>query len=319
MALLLVCLSLLAVAPETVLSFSPISAGRANVLSRQQSDDEAKLLRASIAWSPSDEKSQFGLGGADISHILGDEMSPNSRFRSIRDFLQTEALDRLARLVVAFSPPERSVELEAIEEVSVISIDDNSIDIEAMLCEGDGCVSLSVPISFPKSCSESDDYETCVVDNIGKLDVRASESILNAEWEAKLTDEGINVAYQRKRLRDPNGITYPDWWIPSTVAEDCFTECKSILELMNDDEFSRDVHNLAVHGLKRQGPDDIHIVELAAVSAVGPAGLILRACIRDPENEQIVTREVPFAFPEPASGVESLRTAVLSAVASVES
>ena len=270
------------------------------------------MRRATIVY-PTDD------GPHPLSPTTTDNFGSHAtdRFHSMMEFLQTEALDRLARLAVAFSPLERAIQLQDIEHVSVISIDDTSIDIEAMLCENDGCVSLSVPISFPHSCSGSDDYETCVVDNIGTLDVRANQALLQSSWESKLREQGLDVDQQKQLLRDPTNLVYPSWWIPATVAEDCLQESNAILELLNDGEFSQEVHALATRGLVQQQQQSQEenvppLVELAVVTAVGPAGLML--CALNPELD---VHQIPLAFSTPASTVESLRTAVLELVGSV--
>ncbi|KAL7561814.1 hypothetical protein ACA910_016393 [Epithemia clementina (nom. ined.)] len=269
-------------------------------------------LKASIAYSAG---GSFGYSGENDYFLLDDN---HFRTRSIREFLQTEALDRLARLAVAFSPLERAIKLADIKQVSIISIDDRSIDIMAMLCEDDGCVSLSIPIDFPKACTESDDYDTCVVDNIGALDIRANEVLLKLGWDSQLTDEGFDVEYQMKLLRETHGLVYPDWWVSPTVAEDCMRESRAILDLLNEDEFARDVQHLALSGLQQAEPQANHVVELATVAAVGPAGLIMRACVRDHRTDQLRMAQVPLAFDVPVSDVDSLRGAVLSIVASVD-
>jgi len=233
-------------------------------------------------------------------------------------------MDRLARLAVAFSPPEHMFQLKDVEHIEVISLNEDSIDIEAMLCENDGCVSLSVPITFPKSCRGSDDFEACVVDNIGALDVRASEVLRTKTWKAKFNQEaGMDADLQLQMLRDADNISFPKWWISPAVAEDCQRECNYILKLLNDDEFVQDVQNLALAGVQQASlrsldDDKIYSIELAAVAAVGPAGLIMRACLRDARTGQLDILELPMAFQQPANDAENLRAAVLGAVASVE-
>jgi hypothetical protein len=61
----------------------------------------------------------------------------------------------LARLAVAFSPPERALSLDAIEKVEVICVGQDHIDIQAIICEDGGCITLAVPIKFPVSPSPS--------------------------------------------------------------------------------------------------------------------------------------------------------------------
>jgi hypothetical protein len=96
------------------------------------------------------------------------------------DFINREAA-ALARLAVAYSPADRTIDIKNINQVKLLTLSDGHIDIEAIVCDHVACVSLAVPVSFPSNCSSKSqsqaEFEHCVIGNLGELDRLACETI----------------------------------------------------------------------------------------------------------------------------------------------
>lgn len=80
-----------------------------------------------------------------------------------------------ARLAAAFSPPERGIGIKDIEKVEVTCVREDSIELEAILCETYGCVTLTVPVQFPTECGGTD--LGCAIQNLDTLDIRAETMV----------------------------------------------------------------------------------------------------------------------------------------------
>ena len=92
----------------------------------------------------------------DIASDLGQSCSPVGTAVAEALSYDSQRAGHLARLAVAFSPPERALALDRIERVDVVCVRDDHIEIEAIVCEDGGCVSLSVPVKFPRDCHSSE-------------------------------------------------------------------------------------------------------------------------------------------------------------------
>ena len=219
----------------------------------------------------------------------------------------------LARLAVAFSPPERTLTLNQIEKVDVICVKEDSIEIQAILCEHGGCVSLQVPVKFPNMChsssssttSQSTSLEGCVMDNLDALDVTATSLIQVAE-ETKANHQGHDQLLLLSNDDNNNNNNVPSWWVsPSSfIINDPTTmtmECQHIQNLLNDDEFQSDIIALSQDALmlwqkqqqqqeeeeegQQQQQHDYQVLQ-AKVTMVGPAGLCFKVRVQDRQQQQ---------------------------------
>jgi hypothetical protein len=293
-------------------------------------------LRATIYdpsgdWNVEDE--YCGLD-EDDPYNLNLNNDNNNKSDYLKDILSQSSLAALARLAVAFSPPGMALDLRHIQHVTVIRVDENHIDIEAVVCEEDGCVTLAVPITFPRPCNnnnknnnndcnynahyDDDDLEECVMDNIGQLDIKAGQVLKKLEWEESHYEEIQDVHRQMHALQSPQDLTLPTWWVHGA---DLSLECGNICCLLNEEDFQQEVCALAASALSDANHDNDWTVEQAAVVAVGPAGVVLRALttarldmFAESTKKQIV--EVPIAFSATVHDVAELRAAVLGAMAS---
>jgi hypothetical protein len=112
----------------------------------------------------------------------------------------------LARLAVAFSPPERALSLDQIEAVDVICVREDAIDIQAVICEDGGCVSLAVPIKFPNTCDSNEEWmEGCVRRNVEELDEFARSTLLKKSQD----DSG-----EQDLCVLDDQVDFPSWWVP---------------------------------------------------------------------------------------------------------
>lgn len=261
----------------------------------------------------------------------------------------------LARLAASFSPPERGIGIEDIERVEVVCVQDDKIELEAMLCESLGCVSLSVPIIFPNSCSlddkNSDAFVGCVNKNIDDLDTRAESTL------AQITSFGGSVI-ETHDLNDlsrlDETVEYPPWWIPSIRhGKQIETECDTIRLVVNDEEFMTSVVALAQDTLEHAnnhppvlenayantvtigaaadiGPGGIDslidppeklIVKRAKVAAIGPAGICMKVAAMYQYQKGLKILDVVYPFPKtltPVTNIETLRSIVLGAIMEAE-
>lgn len=222
----------------------------------------------------------------------------------------------LARLAVAFSPPERSLTLEDIERVEVLCVNEESIEIEAIVCEDGGCVSLAVPVTFPNACG-AELLEGCVFENLDALDEKAEDLI--KVMDGGHEDEGADLD---ELCLLNSKAEYPSWWVPPECDADLVAECDSVRRLLNDGEFQSSVNALAFKTLSEQPYGEGYILTKVVIAAVGPAGICLKAQAkyRYDVNGPLRTLDVLVPFGgEPKRDVQGLRAAVLGAVMAAES
>lgn len=217
----------------------------------------------------------------------------------------------LARLAVAFSPPERALKLKDIENVEVVCVSATHIDIEAIICEDGGCVSLAVPVSFPSDCGTEQWLEGCVLRNLDELDVEAESLIQRMEQDIDSDDLDELCLLNTK-------IEYPSWWVPPECDAGLVSECYSLKNILNQEEFQDDVKALAQQRLNTLKDGDGYEVNRAKVADVGPAGLCLKVQAafqyEEPKPIHVLDVMVPFGG-DPMENSESLRAAVLGVVA----
>lgn len=228
----------------------------------------------------------------------------------------------LARLAVAFSPPERALTLKDIEHVDVICVHQDSIEIQAVICEDGGCVSLSVPVKFPRACysesASSEHLEGCVMSNLEVLNEEAG-SLLVVEEQKKKTDEEMAYDFEELCVLNEKVTSYPSWWVPPECDVTLAADCETMRNLLNDDEFQADVNALAQDALRRlEGGEDYKVLQ-AKVAVVGPAGICFKVRAQDEisSSKHILDVVHPFGG-NPMTTVDSLRAAVLGAVAAAE-
>jgi hypothetical protein len=249
------------------------------------------------------------------SSLDKDDGGHHSALKSVISRTEASAA-MLARLAVAFSPASRSLDIRDIEHVQVLEVDSMHLDIQAVICEDDGCVTLKVPVPFPVPCvvgdsdteEDEDEEEHCVLSNLQRLDLQAQETIRTLAWnEVHHEDVAAEHRMHRELLRDATGggddgaLHFPTWWVyPSstTTSDELRRACDGIRKLLNDDEFRSAVASLATQAMDaasaaastddddddNEAPsssmsyEDFH-VEQAVVAAVGPKGLLLRAAV----------------------------------------
>ena len=242
--------------------------------------------------------------------------------------LDPDQLASLSRLACAFSPPDHSLSLRDLEQVRVIAIDENHIELSAVVCEEEGCVTILVPVQFPHECGASgDDMEECVLENIVDLDHQAEE-VLNEKAKISELDTEDAVAEWCELTDDKVDEDFPSWWIaPSSCTRGMEQECAMVRQLLNNVDFQEEVKALAQRGLESMqelySTEAEYTVHRAAVVAVGPAGFFLRAKVsvrRSIFDDNVEFRKIniPFEFSrnEVLWSAEDLRAAVLGAVAS---
>jgi hypothetical protein len=225
----------------------------------------------------------------------------------------------LARLAVAFSPPDRALRLKNIEKVQVLDMDEKHLDIEAVLCENEECITLSVPVSFPSPCnagSSLDSLSECIYDNINALDFEATRMV------EKFRHDMDNFEAYRAEERRYNDLSrshdfeLPHWWV-NPIGE-LIAECEFLKKLLNEDEFSKDLRGLACRTMSAVLGEDFD-VQQAAVAVIGPAGLVIRANYADEillgkTTSDLETAELPISFQTAARNPGELRELVLRTV-----
>lgn len=217
----------------------------------------------------------------------------------------------LARLAVAFCPPGKGLELDQIEKIDVICVSHDHIDIQAIICEDGGCVSLAVPVRFPHDCESSGEewMQGCVIRNLDELDVSAQSTL------QQKTDQG-----DASDLASLPVAEYPAWWISPSRDPAMDAECVSMRSILNEQDFQQDIIALAQGSLGRAASEG-YIVKAARVAAVGPAGLAfkVRAQYTLDADRPMHVLDVMYPFGgEPLNDVDALRAAVLGAVATAE-
>jgi hypothetical protein len=214
-----------------------------------------------------------------------DDDSSAARFGShsngrIPPILQTpEWVAPLARLAVGHNP-HGGLHLQQIEQVSVRNVAPSHVDIEAVVCEQDGCVSLLVPVPFTQPCAPSA-FEDCVVRQIQELD---SVQLQKATFPLETTAP----------------IEYPSWWIypTATATLEFAQECTALLGILQEPTFRDDVRTVVTKELRRmlslEAADVVQVQQAHAV-AVGPCGLIFRVSALYYGQPEVVDVPVPFA------------------------
>jgi hypothetical protein len=195
------------------------------------------------------------------------------------------------------------------------------VDIEAVVCENDGCVSLSVPVPFTQPCIPSGNhpqqldpnFEDCVIRNIQELD----SVQLQKAYMAKKDDQDAFVD-------SIDNIEYPSWWIYPGTSIEYAKECSALLGILNEPDFIPDIVTLVTKELRKMLSIDVNDastllqVQHAMAVAVGPSGMIFR--VRALYYGQVEVVDVPVSFitngvvAAPDNDPKALREAVLDCV-----
>lgn len=225
----------------------------------------------------------------------------------------------LARLAVVFSPPERTLRLSDIERVQVLDMDENHLDIEAVLCEGEECITLSVPVSFPSPCatdSSLGDLSECILANINALDFEAAKVVKKLRQENENFEETIAQERHLAGMKRSQDLDLPLWWI--SPSGELVAECAFLKKLLNEDDFSKDLRSLACRTMSDILGEHFE-VQQAVVAIIGPAGLVIRASYVEESlfgrsHIDLGSTELPISFKTAARNVSELRELILRTV-----
>ena len=229
----------------------------------------------------------------------------------------------LIRIACAYSESQE-IRPSLVETASVVSLSADTLEIAMLVCEGEGCVNVAVPVRLPNSChgcATQQDLQTCMMGNLQTLDQMAHVRIEQAErvdvqheqWQQ------LDRLHMELQAAPEFGQDLPSWWTTGDV--EIQRECDGLKEILNRDEFMTEIRLLAQQNLVQwpewMSDDDAPVVTKAAVALVGSSGLFLRAQIR---NNKLRTTNVPIPVRFPRGKlalVEALREAVLELVDNV--
>jgi hypothetical protein len=217
----------------------------------------------------------------------------------------------LARLAAALGHVQNGA---SIAQVRVVSCDARHLDMEAVVCEQEQCVSLHIPVDFVHPCNsqELDDqeYQACLLDNLEQLNNQQSPPV------------------PMEQMGQQDHFQLPDWWVYSESVA-MAKECDQLCELLNRDEFQIDlVHlwdrNHPKQPEEQQLDDDHHhsqsIWNTVRVARIGLAGIVLQAAASSGSHVITTASEIaptpylvlPFQVLAPVSNANDLREAVLN-------
>jgi hypothetical protein len=315
---------LLLLAAPLVESFSVLPQGQQTASTISGASASSQLSAIIYGWDGEDTEeedtsaspSYFGFGSE-----FGSESCPPEGMAVAESLTNDQGrMGSFARLAVAFSPPERGISIQDIERVEVTCVRENRIELEAMLCENTGCVSLSVPIQFPTDCGEWID-SGCVVQNLDALDTRA-ESVLVNTMQSNNELNLDNADLDELCLLNEN-VAYPSWWVPPECDANLIADCDTIKALLNEAEFHREIVALAQDGLGHHvvGQSGDYQVQRAKVAVIGPAGICLKVAALQQSQPGRGLQYMDVVYPfggEPVRDAEGLRAVVLGAIAAAE-
>ena len=254
-----------------------------------------KPLSALLPWESEEE--------LDSTAVLADKISHDP-----------DKLGKLARLAVAFSPPGQKLNLKDLEHVEVLMVDNQHIEIAAVMCDDEQCVSVLIPVSFPHSCDDSG-FEECVFHEIDELDEVAEIKIskMQDEEQEETTEDLLMLSMD-------SSCTYPNWWVKPTGTSDLQDECELVMNLLNEDDFRDDINALAMKELSESLGEYYYEYNVlkTVVAEVGLSGIFLRASATKDNDGDVMILEIPISFGgDPVNDASSLRAAVLGTVAAV--
>lgn len=310
-----------------------------------------------IGWDDGTDSSMSSSFDSSYSNILNEDDDPTYSssssqhhyhqphiFNSIADNLShnRDQLASLARLAVAFSPPNQAMDLNQINDIHIIAVTNDHIELSAVVCDQVECVTLMVPITFPHYCNSDDSSdeatETCILDNIIELDIEAQQVLKQRDVEQKfLNAEGTKDLMEA--LYNHKDLDFPSWWI-EPKSNEMTIECKKIKSILNEDTFQTQVKALAKEGLSYCEDGELFEIYRAVVSAIGPGGFYFRAiaCSKSDNNnsmksnpqsdddKQYAIVDIPYCMLQQLGNdgnneitePSALRSVVLGTIASIE-
>jgi hypothetical protein len=277
-------------------------------------------LHATIYFNQDEYCSLDDCDGDDDDDDDGSTSFLNANQEDAPVFLHSpNILGSLARLAVAFGPHKLS--LNQIEQVQVSSFDTSHLDLQVVICEEE-CLTLLVPVAFPKPCHTTDEEE-CFLDNIHQLDSQATAQIQQWEWEQDHHELVAARARDYTVLKETD--SYPSWW---QKAGPLSRDCASLKRLLNEPDFQPEIKALVAYHLAMDSQYDLLEIDQVAVADVGPSGILLQASAYeisilvtvDEGDEKDVAKppkmlQIPYEFPTAATNLEGIQAAVLQAVA----
>lgn len=258
----------------------------------------------------------------------------------------------LARLAVAFSPPQQALNLEQINHIHINKVTDDHIELSAVVCDESECVTLLVPVSYPHLCNNNDDEtETCVLNNIFELDMEAQRIIQQRDRDQRFfNSNGVKELMlllhdsSRNNKNNNNSLEFPSWWVHSNNYE-MIKECQQIRNILNQETFQKQVKIMANDGLSYCADGELFQIHKVVVSAICPSGFYFRAIAskkddssfksgydyktdNNDKEHQYTIIDIPYAIfqlgkhdgnsNEMIDDPSALRSAVLNAFASIE-
>lgn len=320
-------ISLLALAAALSSSATTCNAFTTRIAAPKHSTTKTPPLKALIfGWDGGDDEGGTSTTAATYFDTSSDDMfgqscSPVGTAVAEALSFDSQRAGHLARLAVAFSPPERALDLSRIQRVDVLCVHEDSIDIEAIICEDGSCVSLNVPIKFPRDCQSVDHsaLEGCVMKNLDELDAEAG-SLLKVQEENTITQDQSHAQFDENCVLNEHILNFPNWWIPPECDYNLADECQSVKVLLNDPEFQADINALSQDTLRKMKDGEDYKVLQAKVAIVGPAGICfkVRAEFEMSHDRRVHILDVAYPFGETMTSVSDMRAAVLGAVSAAD-
>jgi hypothetical protein len=144
-----------------------------------------------------------------------------------------------------------------------------------------------------------------------ELDDMDAEKIREQEWKGTHREEIQAQMRLWEALIQTEDVGIPSWWVDPATIPDFPPECETVRDLLNDDDFQRQLQAMAGKTIA-DNSDEEYVVQRAGVALVGPAGLVIRAWVKQValfafEDEDGLILEVPYPFDKPTTSVFDLR------------
>lgn len=227
----------------------------------------------------------------------------------------------LARVAAAFPPPGHQLNINKIQDVSVLRLDESFLEMQAVVCEYENCVTVSVPVAFEKPCA-ADIRVDCALENLAGLDGQAQQVLEKLEWEMQHHEDVAAGQRRAQQVLGTDDLEYPTWWVPpNTMSPEMIEECTTLRDTLNEEAFTTEMKAMATFALRIEMGDDLpFLVTNAAIGAVSPMGVVMRALVQPADDpNEVMSVDVPIAFQKKAADVIQLRDFVMAAVEFVAS
>jgi hypothetical protein len=251
-------------------------------------------------------------------NMIADSNNPLVRQRLLQEIARwydTEHVAKLARLAAAFatttstptstgsmdssanstdyspahigslSSSESVLNIRDLDQVKILDLGYDHVDLQAVVREGEVCVTLRIPLAFAISCdpshygiSDEDNHadgrpslataiSECVLNQMEQLDQKASQLIAQREFTEENYEEIQATERQRQALlwgTDvlPTGVAapvltadipLPTWWVDvSSSPPELQRECESMIKLLNDKDFISEIRALATKAITEE-------------------------------------------------------------------